>query len=120
IFEDSTAINVEMVAVINDIGSTIGDIEAATAIDDIGSTFNIEVTAAIDDIDDVGLFVAVVVSDIIGVFDLVGIASFNNVSIGAFDNVGIGAFDNEFLSLSSTFLFFTPVSIAHFSVFVLA
>ncbi|CAG8698709.1 18086_t:CDS:2, partial [Gigaspora margarita] len=94
IFEDSTAIDVEAVAVVDDVSSTVGDVEAAAAIDYIGGTFDVEVAAAIDDVDNVGSFVAVVVSDIIGVFDLVGVASFDDMGVGAFDDMGVGAFKN--------------------------
>ncbi|CAG8506439.1 24339_t:CDS:2 [Gigaspora margarita] len=81
-FEDGKAVYVEAVAVVNDIGGTVGDVEAAAGIDDVGSTFDVEAAATIDDIDD------------IGVFDLVGVASFDDVDVGAFDDVGVGAFEN--------------------------
>ncbi|CAG8702272.1 3434_t:CDS:2 [Gigaspora margarita] len=84
----------EAVAVVDDIGSTVGDIETATAIDNIDDTFDVEVTATIDDVDNIGSFAAVIVSDVIDVFDLVGVAGFDNMNIGAFDNVGVGAFEN--------------------------
>ncbi|CAG8845123.1 31200_t:CDS:2, partial [Gigaspora margarita] len=87
IFEDGTAVDVEAVAVVDDVGGTIGDVEATAALMMLAA-------AIVDDIDDIGLFAAVVVSDIIGIFDLVGVASFDDVGIGVFDNVGVGAFED--------------------------
>ncbi|KAF0392841.1 hypothetical protein F8M41_010457 [Gigaspora margarita] len=129
--------DVEAAAAVDDVGGTF-DVEAAAAVDDVGGTFDVEAAAADDDVDDVGLFVAVVVSDVIGVFDLVGVAGFDDMGVGAFDDVGVGAFDdvgvgafedtadlmslrglltyNTVLSSSSTLPLFTPVSIARSSV----
>ncbi|CAG8850718.1 848_t:CDS:1, partial [Gigaspora margarita] len=122
IFEDGTAVDVEAVAVVDDVGGTIGDVEAAAAVDNVGSTFNIEAAVVVDDIDDVSSFVAIVVSNVIGVFDLVNVAGFDDVGVGTFDDVGVGAFEdtadlmflrdlltyNTVLLSSSTFTLFTP------------
>ncbi|CAG8833739.1 37141_t:CDS:2, partial [Gigaspora margarita] len=94
IFEDDTAVDVEAVAVVDDISGTVSDVEMTAAIDDVGSTFDIEVAAAVDDINDIGSFAAIVVSDIINVFDVVDVASFDDVSVGAFDNVSVSTFEN--------------------------
>ncbi|CAG8839013.1 46406_t:CDS:2, partial [Gigaspora margarita] len=85
IFEDGTAVDVEC---------TIGNVEAVAAIDNVGGTFDIKAAATVNDDNDIGSFAAIVVSDIIGIFDLVSVASFDDMGVGAFDNVGIGAFEN--------------------------
>ncbi|CAG8719048.1 33908_t:CDS:2, partial [Gigaspora margarita] len=69
IFEDGTVVDVEIVAIVDDVGGTVGDIEAATTIDDVGDTFNIEAaTTIIASVDNIGSFAAIVVSDIIGYY----------------------------------------------------
>ncbi|CAG8798724.1 41870_t:CDS:2, partial [Gigaspora margarita] len=69
--------------------------EDAATVNDVSGTFDVEATAAIiASVDDVGSFAAIVVSDVIGVFDLASVAGFDNMGIGAFDDVGISAFDD--------------------------
>ncbi|KAF0504381.1 hypothetical protein F8M41_019533 [Gigaspora margarita] len=90
IFEDGTVVNVEAVAIVDDVDGTIVDVEAVAAIDNVGSTFDIEAAAAvIDSIDNIGSFAGVVVSDIIGIFDFADVAGFDDVGVGAFDDVGV-------------------------------
>ncbi|CAG8840631.1 42919_t:CDS:1, partial [Gigaspora margarita] len=55
-------------------------------------------TAIIASIDNVVLFVAIVVSNIIGVFDLASVAGFDNMGIARFDIMSIGTFDNVDIS----------------------
>ncbi|CAG8853075.1 21621_t:CDS:1, partial [Gigaspora margarita] len=73
-----TVVDIKAATTVNNIGGTIVDVKAAASIDNISSTFEIKTTAAvIASVNDVGSFVAIIVSNIIGVFDLASIVSFD-------------------------------------------